>query len=204
MALGDLYISLEELKDVLQVAHANQDERITNALRSSSRGIDKYCGRQFNKAGSVSARVFRPEGRLLVKVDDFHTTAGLVLATDDDDDGVFETTWSASDYQVEPLNGVVDGEPGWPWWTIRAVGSRNFPCSPRGRATVRVTADWGWAAVPEPVREACQIVALETYKLPEAPFGVAGIAEFGVMRVRDNPMAKARLDPYQRYPYLAA
>lgn len=204
MALGDLYVLLDDLKKVIGLDHAGHDDRITWALKSASRGIDKFCGRQFNKAGSVTARVFRPEGQLLVKVDDFHTTAGLVVATDDDGDGVFETTWSASDYQLEPLNGVVDGEPGWPWWTIRAVGSRNFPCSRRGRATVRVTADWGWPALPDPVREACQIVALETYKLPEAPFGVAGFAEFGVMRVRDNPMAKARLEPYQRSPFLVA
>lgn len=204
MALSDLYVSVEDLKKVLGVDHANHDERITWALQSSSRGIDKYCGRQFNKAGSVTQRIYKPASREVVKVDDFHTTTGLVVATDDDGDGVFETTWSASDYQLEPLNGIVDGDPGWPWWTLRAVGNRDFPCSSRGRATVRAAADWGWAAVPDPVREACQIVALETYKLPEAPFGVAGFAEFGVMRVRDNPMAKARLAPYQRNPYLAA
>lgn len=203
MAIGDPYVSLAELKVLIDKQGADQDQRITDALLGASRGIDKHCGRQFNKAGSVSPRIYRPEGTRLVKVDDLHTTTGLIVATDDDDDGVYETTWSSSDYQLEPLNGVVDGEPGWPWYTIRAVGGARFPCSASRRATVRITADWGWASVPEPVKAACRIVAIEAYKLPEAPFGIAGFGDFA-MRVRDNPMARTKLAPYQRHPWLGA
>jgi hypothetical protein len=203
VALGDPYVTLTDLKELIGKQGADQDERITDALLGASRGIDDHCDRQFNKAGSVSARVYVPESRKLVKVDDFHTTTGLVVRTDDDDDGVFETTWTASEYQLEPLNGVVGGTPGWPWCTIRAVGSRRFPCSANGRASVQVTADWGWNVVPEPVKAACRIVAIEAYKLPEAPFGIAGFGDFA-MRVRDNPMARSKLAPYQRYPWLGA
>lgn len=203
MAIGDPYVTLTALKELISKQGADQDQRITDALLGASRGIDDFCGRQFNKAGTATARLYQPETLRLVKVDDFHVTAGFVLKTDEDDDGVFETTWTLSDYQLEPLNGVVEGVPGWPWFTIRAVGSKHFPCSPRGRATVQVTADWGWAAVPEPVKAACRIVAVEAYKLPEAPFGVAAFGDFA-MRVRDNPMARSKLEPYRRYPWLGA
>ena len=203
MAIGDPYVTLTELKGLIGKQGADQDQRITDALLGASRGIDKHCGRQFNKAGSVSSRIYRPEGHNVVKVDDFYTTTGLIVAVDQDDDGVFETTWSTSNYQLEPLNGVVDGDPGWPWYTIRAVGGAQFPCSSSGRATVRVTADWGWATVPEPVKAACRIVAIEAYKLPEAPFGIAGFGDFA-MRVRDNPIARSKLAAYQRHPWLGA
>jgi hypothetical protein len=120
---------------------------------------------------------------------------GLLVAVDSDGDGVFETTWTAADYELRPLNGIVGGQPGWPYNQIRAVGSKCFPRCSR-RAVLQVTARWGWAAVPAPVHEACLIVASETVKLRDAPFGVAGYGDYGAIRVRNNPMAMGMLAPY--------
>jgi hypothetical protein len=202
VALGDSYASLSELKTRLGITDSSDDTALTAALATASRGAEKYCGRQFNLAALASARVYRPDSSRLVMVDDFATALGLVVATDEGDDGVFQTTWAAADYQLEPLNGVVDGEPGWPYWRIRVVGSRWFPCG--RRATVQVTAQWGWAAVPAAVKEASLIMAEETFKLKDAPFGVAGFGEFGAVRVRDNPKAAGLLAPYRRNPVLVA
>jgi hypothetical protein len=201
VALGDPYVTLADQKHYMGIDPTNtaEDIKLTNALSATTAGINGICGRQFNRAGSVSDRVYIPRTTTKVDVDDFHTTVGLVVATDEDGDGVYETVWSSSDYQLEPLNGIVEGEPGWPFYRIRAVGTRRFPCM-SDRATVKVSSDWGWAAVPEPVKTACRIVSEETWKLKDAPFGVAGVADFGVMRVRDNPMAMARLAKYQRDP----
>lgn len=203
MALGDSYATLPELKTRLDISDTTDDDRLTASLAAASREIEAYCGRQFNDAGAASARVFRPTGCALAVVDDFNTTTGLIVATDEGDDGTYETTWATSDYELEPLNGVVAGLSGWPFYRIRAVESRTFP-TVRRRATVQVTARWGWTAVPTPVKEACLMIAAETFKIGDAPFGVAGFGEFGPVRVRMNTRAQSLLAPYQRDPMLVA
>jgi hypothetical protein len=202
MALGDPYATLAQLKSYLKITDGTDDDELNGALLSASVGINDFCDRQFNVASAASARVYRPEHGCLVKVDDFHTTAGLVVKTDDDEDGTFETTWTSTDFELEPLNGVVAGTSGWPYWKIRAVETLRFP-SVR-RSSVQVTAVWGWVAVPKPVYQACLILASETFKLKDAPFGVAGFGEFGAVRVKDNPMAARKLMPYQRDPFQVA
>lgn len=203
MALGDPYATASELKARFRIEDSIDDDRIDEALASVSREIEDWCERQFNKVTVASARVYHQLTNTLVSVDDFHTSTDLAVATDEDDDGVFETTWSSSEFQLEPLNGIVSGVPGWPYRTIRAVESRWFPTCVR-RAPIQVTAQWGWAAVPAPVKEACLILAAETFKLGDAPFGVAGFGEFGAVRVRQNPMAQAKLAPYRLNPALVA
>jgi hypothetical protein len=199
MALGDTYALMDELKDYLNIKNTEFDARLDDALITSSRAIERYCGRHFNDAGSATARVFYPTRQKLALIDDFHTLTGLVVKTDETDDGTFEETWTSADYQLEPLNGIREGTTGWPWWMIRAVGdSRDFPVNEKKRATLEVTARWGWSAVPGPVKTACLIMAAETFKLATAPLGVAGMGEFGIVRVRDNRMATAKLEPYRR------
>lgn len=203
--LGDPLGTIEELRTRLRDEAGNLDaSELTNVALTVTRGIEKYCHRQFNKTDTATARVYGNASvglgilsRNVAIVDDFHTTTGLVIATDTSDDGSFATTWATTDYQLEPLNGIVDGETGWPYWLIRAVGSYTFPTSTR-RAPLRVTAKWGWAAVPTPAKEAWLVVGAETASLPEAKFGVASNAEWGVARVRANPMAMAMLNPYRR------
>ena len=203
MALGDPYATRDELKARMDIPDTADDDRLDDALASASREIEQWCRRQFNDAGTPTARVYKPRTGCLLAVDDFSTTTGLTVAVDYGDDGTYETTWSAGDYQPEPLNGVVGGQPGWPFWRLRAVGSSQFPtCS--ARPAVQVTARWGWATVPAPVREACLVIASELFKLGDAPFGVAGFGEFGPVRIRMNSRAQSLLAPYRRDPVLVA
>lgn len=201
MALGDSYATAAELKSRLTVTVDTYDTQAAAVLSSASREVDQWCRRQFNKTTTASARVFYPESCRLAVVDDFHTTTDLAVATDTGDDGTYETTWASTDYQLEPLNQMLDGESGWPYWRIRAVESRLFPTSGR-RAPLQVTAQWGWNAVPAGVKEATLILAAEMLKLKDAPFGVAGFGEFGAVRVRNNPKAMGLLQPYRRTPVL--
>lgn len=209
--LNDPYAEVEELRtrlrDTAQVLDANE---LVNVLFAVSRGIELICHRQFHKTIVASARVYGTntvDTAILSKdvaiVHDFHTTTGLVIATDTGDDGTFATTWSSSDYQPEPLNGIVSAQTGWPYWLLRAVGGTRFPVNLR-RAALRVTAQWGWNAVPANIKEACLVVSTETASLPEAKFGVASSAEWGVARVRANPMAMDMIKPYRRDAILVA
>lgn len=204
MPLGDSYATRAELKRRLDnMTVTTWDSDIDNALSVASRGIEKVCNRQFNVATSASARIYYPCNQARADVDDISTTVGLIVATDESDAALYATTWASTDYQLEPLNGIVDAESGWPYNRIRAVASRMFPTTTR-RAPLQVTAKWGWTAVPAGVKEACLAVAEDTFKLKEAPWGVAGVGEWGSMRVRANPMAMSMIGPYIREPVLAA
>lgn len=202
MALGDAYATVNDMKSRLDREDGIDENALQAALNTASRGIEKMTGRQFNKATTATARVYQPRSYRHVDVDDFHTTTDLVIETDDGDTGAFGTTWGASDYELHPLNGISDGEAGWPWSKVRALNSRWFPCGQR--ASVRVTAQWGWAAIPAAVKESCLVAAVEIFKLKDAPFGVGGYGDFGIIRVRDNPFVARMLAPYARNTFLVA
>lgn len=200
------YATLPELRSRVGISSnsdATEDAKLQDALLAASRGIEKICHRQFGLATTATARVFYPDGYCKTKIDDFWTTTGLVIATDTAGDGTYATTWASTDYQVEPLNGIVDGEQGWPYWVIRAVGSYRFPCvDSASLAPLRVTAKWGWSSVPAPVKEGCLILAEEIYSLKNTPFGVGGYGQFGIIRARENPMVYTRIAPYIHMPVL--
>lgn len=196
MALGDNYHTLAELKTRLGITDNTDNDALNAASASASRNIEKYCRRQFNDAGSATARLYRPTSRYVVLVDDFHTTTGLQVATDDDDDGTYETIWASTDYINEPIDGVRDGVAGWPYWKITAVDTYNF-YSYR-RPSVQVTARWGWASVPAPIKEASLALAEEIFKMKDSPYGIAGFGEFGFVRVRENPKIVSLLMNYRR------
>jgi hypothetical protein len=204
MSIGDPYATLAELKLRLDVETGDvaYDSALADALAVASADIELYCARQFNDAGSASARVLYPTSADWTFVDDFSTTVGLVVAVDTAGDGTYATTLTLTDLELHPLNGVAAGRPGWPYCQIRAIGVA-FPVSAH-RAALRVTARWGWAAVPKPIHDACLMLAQESFKSAEAAFGVAGFGEFGAVRVRTNPMVAARLAPYRLAPVQVA
>lgn len=205
MALGDSYATLAELRSRLGITDAAftaEDTKLTSALAVASRGIEKTCGRQFNLASSATARTYYPYREEWVEVDDFVSVTSVKV--DAGNDGTYEIVWASTDYQSEPLNGVVDGETGWPFWRLRAVGNNVFPIYylATSRAPLEVTATWGWAAVPTPVKEGALILAEEVYKIKDSPFGAGGYGQFGIVRARENPMVWARVAPYARDPVL--
>jgi hypothetical protein len=195
------YATLAELQAYLPSGTSDLVTQLSDSLATASRSIDKATGRRFWADTAATSRLFYPNpdrwSRTLV--DDFYTTTGLVVEVDASGDGVFETTYTSADYELSPLNGVVDGEDGWPYYRIRPVNWA-WVCNPL-RASLRVTAKWGWTAVPAAVKTACVILATEALKLArEAPFGVAGFGVDGLVRVRENPRVRDMLAPYTRSP----
>lgn len=201
MALGDAYATLEELKVYVSITETNQfDESLTNALDAASRDIENYCDRQFNKATTATPRTYEVDRQYWAEVDEFWTTSGLVIEVDRTGDGVFEETWSASDYQVFPLNGIVRGQ-SWPYSELQALNGKYLPvCYPSyGRTDrLRVTAQWGWPGVPSPVKQACLMLAAKNFQVKDAPLGFAGSGDLGYIRVGDDRGAQAKLRPYKR------
>lgn len=199
MAIGDPYVSLEELKGYLNMSGKDQyDDALSDALSSVTTEIESKCNRQFNRTDTASQRSYYPESVRLAKVHDFYVRTDLVVTFRGN--ALVEDT----DFELQPLDGVVDNQSGWPFWKIKLLSGRRFTSYlNEGGAPLKVTARWGWSAVPSPVKQACMIMAAETFQLKDAPLGVAGMDTFGaLLRVRDNPMACNKLAPYVRDRFL--
>ena len=198
------YASVAEVKAAMRIGTADtaDDVLIDNCIVAASRLIDGYCNRQFWAASTASSRIFQANNEYVCDVDDFYTTDSFVLMTSSFADGVFDTTWTASDYQLEPLNGVLDGLT-WSYCKIRAVGDYLFPSVNANfgeQALVQVTAKWGWASTPEPIKQACIIQSSRIFKRYDSPLGVAGFGDLGAIRVSrflDPDMAQL-VEPYRR------
>jgi hypothetical protein len=193
-----------EVKNALNISDTVDDQRIDVALEASTEMIQDYCSRQFLVDSTTSARVFVAQDWFLAHVDDISTTTGLIVETDDGGDRSFSTVWSASDYQLEPLNGKVNGLTR-PYNAIRATGARNFPLD-GDVATLRVTALWGWPVVPDAVKQAAIIQTISIFRAVDAPFGATPFADTGILRLRSalHPTAAALLNDYRLEPVRVA
>lgn len=172
-------------------SQTSQDADLQSKLDAATEDINRWCGRSFWKWTDATARTFT-SGWTGTDTDDFWTTDGLLISG---------TAWSSATV-LEPRNGIQDGVPGWPYRRIVSSGLAGWATFLRP-AEVMVTAKWGWADVPEGVVTACLLIAAQDNKAGDAPFGVAAFGDFAV-RVRANPMAEQKLQPYIKDPVKVA
>lgn len=193
MAWKPDYCTLAELKAHLRITDTDDDGPLATVITAASRAIDHEAGRQFGSVTPVVARTYSIDcqlyldGRPAVAIDDLHSSVGLVVDTDDDDTGTYSTEWTiGEDFTLWPYNASLDGKP-WTHLLSRSGSSLTFPRYPN---SIRVTALWGWAAVPSVVKTACLIQSSRFFVRRDAAFGVAGSPEVGSeVRLLD------RLDP---------
>ena len=200
MTITDGYCTLDELKSWLRSSLNLSDAILEANIESASRMIDRFTGHQFYPQTSATARVFTACHLDLIEVDDISSTTGLIVKTDQNYDGTFEYTWSAStDYQLEPLNNLTRGRA---VWRIRRkqFGTYWFPVS--DEALVQVTAKWGWPAIPDQVKTACLIQAARLVNRRDSALGFVQSPEIGSsdrLRAQMDPDAMALLAPFQRH-----
>ena len=201
MSIVNGYCTLAEIKAEVGIPTGDtQDDALLEiAVESASRLVDAYCNRRFWQDGSAVARYYTTTDWQTIDIDGLATTTGLVVKTDDDDDGVYETTWTLNtDYSLEPANAAADGLP-YTRIVVSDTGSKAFPTSNRG---VEVTAQYGWAAVPLTVKQATLIQAARLFKRKDSPYGVAGSPDMGnEMRLlaKLDPDVQVLLTPFKRY-----
>jgi hypothetical protein len=204
MTITNGLCTLSDVKTAMAVYDNTDDGRIELAINTASRMIEAACNRRFYADSVATARVYTATTYTLTLTDDISTTSGLIVETDPGAMGTFSQTMTSSDYQLEPLNGIIDGQ-SWPYTQIRAIRSVTFPTD-YGQALVRVTAKWGWSAVPDPIKQAGIIQTIAIFKAAEAPFGALGLAETGILRIRTglHPTVAGLIAPYRRDPVLVA
>lgn len=196
MAITNGYTTLAEVKQAMgiPVADTLDDTMLEIAIESASRAIDSYTGRNFYSSGTAT-RYYAPTSNYVCDTDDI---AEFVHVKTMDSTDLYTITWQTTDYQLEPLNGIVDGMPT-PYTRIRAIGDQLFePLN--GEATVEVRAVFGYSAVPIEVKQACIIQSSRLMKRLDSPLGVAGIGDLGVIRVssRIDPDVAQLVDSYRK------
>ena len=196
MAITNGYATLAQLKSALRISDAVDDSLLEMAVESASRAIDGHAGRYFYSSGTAT-RYYAADDSFITQIDDVSGTA-ITLQTSGNANGVFDTTWAAGDYQLEPLNGNVDGLQV-PYTRIRAVNNYLFPVS-GGEALVKVTGVFGYASVPISITQACIIQSSRIFKRLDSPLGIAGFGDMGAMRVSRylDPDVEQLVAPYRR------
>lgn len=141
-----------------------------------------------------------------IVIDD--ATAVTAVATDQDGDGVYETTWTvATDYWLGPRNAPLRGKP---YRTINrnlAVGRFGFPA---WEDSIQVTGSFGYSAtVPDEIRELTLAVA-ELYARDVMEMSIPGIESYSLgadlkvnMSAADLPMVcQKTLEQYRDAQFL--
>jgi len=162
------------------ITTSTNGDRIDQHITAASRRVDSICGRQFGPhVGAATVRYFRPLSCDLVYIDDAYEIT--VVAADNDNSGNYATAWTTADYETDPANGIgPDGQSGWPVIALRAIKTLAFP-SWWGRRPVKVTAKWGWVAIPADVIEATHLLTHRLYYEVSVPGGVTSPnVDFGI------------------------
>jgi len=203
MTITNGYATKNQIKAALRIGTADvvDDDLIDNCAGAASRLIDGYCNRKFWAVGSATSRVYQAENEFYCNIDDISGTA-ITLKTSSFPGNGFDVTWTVTDYQLEPLNGNLDGLT-WSYDKIRAVGNYLFPTVNANygeQALVQVTANFGWPSIPEPVTQATIIQASRLFKRYDSPLGVAGFGDMGAIRVSRalDPDVAQLVEPYRR------
>lgn len=200
MAIANGYATLAEIKNSLRISDSIDDTQLEMAIESASRLIDGYAQRYFYNGGTAT-RVFASNNTWQVMLDDAQSLSEVKLSSLDN--GTYDVTLAATDYQLFPLNNVVGGLTGWPYTELTLAGnylSVNYGfVTGSGRANVQVTGVWGWSAIPIAIKQATIIQASRIYKRADSPLGVAGFGDLGVMRVSSglDPDVRQLVDPYR-------
>lgn len=191
-----LYASTAQIKAALRITDSVDDTLINMAGSAASELINGYCGRSFENYGTAT-RYFAPNDLYLLQIDDLAGTAITVQSSSNADD-VFDVTFAAKDYQLEPLNSISEGLT-WPFTRIRAVDDYDWSVF-GDEATAKITGVWGWSAVPASISQAAVIQGSRIFTRLQSPLGIAGFGDMGVVRVSRqlDPDVAQLVEPFRR------
>lgn len=185
--MANEYATLAVLKKARGITGTEDDVALQSALTTASRAIDRKTGRRFWLDPIPTARVFGVTGRTtpdgLLLVDDIGDTTALTVEIG------AATAWTATtDYEYGPDNALADGQP-----VTEFTAGVGYWIGPR----VRITARWGWPTVPDEIQHATLLLANRLYMRKDSPEGVAGSAEWGILRLsRWDPDVEALVSPF--------
>ena len=193
--ISDAYGNATDYLAALSHTDTGENAEILEDLTAVSRYFDWKLGRRngFSQDAAVVPRTYYPSGSCAYErtlfVDDIATATGLLLKTDDDNDGLFtdETAWTIeTDFVLWPENAALGSEPR-PWdaiWVPEWSTKSGFLSGRR----VQVTSKGGWPAIPGAIEKALyQVTAIlrlesprATQRIPEGIDGAVQASDTGV------------------------
>lgn len=202
MSITNGYCTVEQLCNHMGIDYDPDSEitRMENAINAASRSIDEFCGQFFYDAGSAAAIVLKADHPRRLWVPTFSTLTGLVVKTDEGDNGTYNQTWTVTtDYIADPYNGVDTAGRTVGYRRILAVGGRSFPTyglRPRCQITIRQ----GFTAVPTDIYEASLLKSARLFRRTESPDGSAGGFTLPTVKIsrREDPDVADMLGPWVR------
>lgn len=175
------YATTAEVKSYARITDGLDDVMLALFVTAASRAVDNYCGRQFGQASTSEDRIYEAHfdshiGCWVVQVDDLYGSTITVTGPD---------SQAITDFEFGPVNALAKGKVyerllltrpvsaascGWWGWPYATVVQSNRP---RVKVTVS-SAQWGWAAVPSPVKAATLLQTARLASRRDSPFGIAG------------------------------
>ncbi len=182
MTITNGYATLVQIKEFLSITDSVDDNILERSVESASRSIDRMTNRRFFADSSATARFYRARNAYFQIVDDISSTTGLLVDLDTAGSGTYTTSLTIStEFLVDPPNAISVGRP---ITQITMVSGQLLPSFiPNLRPGVRVTARWGWPAVPMDIVEATLILAADLFKRKDAVAGIVGLSELGSVRM---------------------
>ena len=187
MAITNGYATLVQIKNYLSISDSTDNDLLEDLIESASRSIDRIANRRFYADSTASARRYRAYSDVFVYTDDISTTTSLVVAIDENGNGTYSKTLTLdTDFIMDPLTASALGRP---FTQLTMVSNtESWPIFPgltqNGlRPGVQVTAKWGWPSVPDDITVATLTLTADLYKRKDAPGGVLGLGDLGVIRM---------------------
>jgi len=205
MAITNGYATLTQIKNYLSISDNTDNDLLEDLVESSSRSIDRIANRRFYADANASARKYRAYSDVFLYTDDISSTSGLVVKIDEAGNGTYTQTLTLdTDYILDPLTASALGRP---FTQLTMVSNtETWPIFPgimqNGlRPGVEVTAKWGWPSVPDDITTACLILTADLYKRKDAPGGVLGLGDLGVIRM--SPVGRDVTNMVRAYQKIA-
>lgn len=178
MAIGDPYITRDQLKDVLKIDldNTSEDVLIDRVINGAARSINRRSGwPTFWKTSGAVARTIDVAGQI-VRVRKSGWAYDKILLRN----GIASTAgFLVSGYSNPILLPEEASALGEPYDAIRLPSGGSYG----SYGTLSVTAQWGWPDVPADIILANQLQAHRYYNRKGSPEGVSGSAEWGITRI---------------------
>lgn len=169
-----------------------RNSRYQLALDTASTAIESDTGRVFTSTTATKSLISR--GGYILHVPDLVSVT--TIKTDEDDDGIFEETLLATDYELGTWH---EAQTVWPYEFVNRIDDQWPIPTPGGRRRlIQITGVWGWPSVPAPIKQATLLMAARQVARGNASLGVQGVSDFGPFSIRNtDPDYQALVAPYR-------
>lgn len=184
-----IYITVDELKQRMNISDNATDAALLSVITAASRQVDGYTGRFFGKLGvdaPITKRFIASEPTIL-RISDAVSVASV--AADLYGTRTFTGVFDPADYELAPYGASVSNEPYTRIEFFPPTLSTTYALQVGPSYSVAVAGVWGWPAIPDPVVQATALQAHRLWTRQSAPFGVSGSNEMGQVR------ALTKIDP---------